>query len=785
MTAKSPATEATRDQQPGGSGTDRTGYADAVKHYEFGGWDGALPLPVGQKSPPPDGYTGKDAPDPTSAQQSRWARQHPNGNLALRLPADVFCLDVDAYGDKPGAVTLADLTAKLGPLPGTWRATSRLDDPVSGKYLFRVPVGLHWPGGLPGIDFIHRGHRYVMAWPSIHPNGELCRWFQPDGKLGREDPAEIPWADELPDLPEAWVAYLTGGEAQRAAEARGPVVPVDGLLTPGEPCRAVLKVLTDLDTASTAGGARHDAMLGAVLKLLRLAEQGHRGTAGVYAAVHADFVAAVVPDRTGGEAEAEAEWSRAETGAVAKVTGKPTAEADKRCCGTARGAGLNLPPEFWSALPALGTIRDAAHSRGRSPDAVLGSLLARLSAMCSHKLRFDAGQGTGSLNLFTAVVGKSGTGKSQGVAVARELVDVPSWLSGDSFRDGLPLGSGEGLAEAFMGTVAVATTEVYKSGARKGEPKSELQRRQVRHNVFMYVDEGQTLTATAGRSGATIGPTLRSAAVGELLGQANAREDTTRLIPGGSYSLGLVIGYQPGTAAELLADTDAGTPQRFLWVSSTDPGIPDERVEWPGPLTVNLTGSEQDAEFAPGQEHPREGIVSFDAAIRDELWAANLARNRGTDVDDNELNSHAALMRCKLAALLAVLDGRGEVTTDDWHLASLLWDTSCTVRDSLVTAGREAAQRAHEARDDAAVGRATRTAVAQSQAGAQVDRAARRLAGKVHSKGALTRGAARQELHSDKRYLYREALAQAVEVGWLTEDDEGKVGPGPSQPVAS
>jgi hypothetical protein len=760
-----------------------TGYGAAQAAYLAAGWADVLPLPAGQKSAPPSGFTGPTGRTPDTAQLATWRRERADGNLALHLPPGVLALDVDAYGDKPGGATLADLTARLGELPPTWRATSRLDDDVTGKYLFRVPEGLRWPGSLPGIDLIHTGVRYVMAWPSVHPNGGLCRWFAPSGELA--DAGAVPVPADLPELPEAWVARLTGGEAERPQDSRGPSMDVDALLTDGEPCPAVLKVAGTYDAVTAQGTARHDAMLSAVLRLVRLGDQGHAGTRQAYADLHAVFVETVAPDRDGGEREAEAEWQRAERGAVVRVTGDPTPAADRRCCGEPEtvAAPLNLPAEFWQARPALSHVRQAAHSRGRSPDAVLGSLLARLSAMCSHELRFDAGQGTGSLNLFTAVVGKSGTGKSSGVAVARELIDAPPWLFGDAFRDGLPLGSGEGLAESYMGAVAVETGEVKKSGPNKGEPKMEIKRRQVRHNVFVYVDEGQTLTAQAGRSGATIGPALRSAWVGELLGQANARDETTRLIPAGSYALGLVIGYQPGTAGELLADTDAGTPQRFLWLSSTDPGIPDQRVEWPGQLDVDLAEPSGDL-FASGRERPRTGVVTFADAIKDELWTANLARNRGTDGDDNELNSHVALMRCKVAALLALLDGRGEVTEDDWHLSALLWATSCAVRDSLVTAGREAAQREREARDDAAVSRATRTAVATAQASSTVERVARHLAVKVHAKGAQTHGYARKLLRSTDRYLFREAVEHAVGLGWLTEDD-GKVAPGSSRPVSA
>jgi hypothetical protein len=51
------------------------------------------------------------------------------------------------------------------------------------------------------------------------------------------------------------------------------------------------------------------------------------------------------------------------------------------------------------------------------------------------------------------------------------------------------------------------------------------------------------------------------------------RDPTKRLpIPAHSYRLGLILGVQPGRAAPLLGDADGGTPQRFLWLPTLDPG---------------------------------------------------------------------------------------------------------------------------------------------------------------------------------------------------------------------
>jgi hypothetical protein len=111
----------------------------------------------------------------------------------------------------------------------------------------------------------------------------------------------------------------------------------------------------------------------------------------------------------------------------------------------------NLHPEFWEQRRSLLHVRDAAHAACASPDLVLHAVLARLASMQHHETRVDTGLGEAVLNYSAVVVGPSGASKSTGVAVARDLLPAPERLNSDAYRDGIPLGSGEGLAELFMG----------------------------------------------------------------------------------------------------------------------------------------------------------------------------------------------------------------------------------------------------------------------------------------------------------------------------------------------
>jgi hypothetical protein len=568
-----------------------TPYRTGAPLYLQAGWTGVLPLPPRKKSPPPTGYTGWNGKDPTPKMIEMWMAENVGdyqaaSNIAIHMPGGVVGIDVDHYGGKTGGTTLAKLEEELVPLPPTHISTAR-NDGVSGIRWYRVEPGLRWPTG-PGkdIEFIHKGHQYAVVWPSVHPSGGRYIWV--DQHSGDESPP--PNDDQLAWMPDEWQLRFTGGllreeqpEYRAATEAeRGQC------LTEGEPCKATSNALAKYQDRVVAA-ARHDSMIKTVMALVRLGEQGHRGVVEALKTMHGQFTADVAPDRKDGSEQSE--FQRAVNGAIAKVTATPTPDDKKGCCGenSRQVQGLNLPEDFWTARPVLGHIRQAAHSRGRSADAVLYTTLARISAMVSPLRRFENCLGVGSLNLFVANIGKSGRGKSAAVARAKTLIHTPVSLNAERFRDSMGIGSGEGLAELFMGWEYV---EDYDRAPKKdGTYYKKRVKSKLRDSAFVYVDEGQTLSQQGKRQGNIVLPTIRSAWNGETLGQSNAQEETTRHVPAGSYSLGMVIGYQKDTAQELLGDTAPGSPQRFVFCSATDPAVPLEPPADPGRLDINLDGA--------------------------------------------------------------------------------------------------------------------------------------------------------------------------------------------------
>jgi hypothetical protein len=446
---------------------------------------------------------------------------------------------------------------------------------------------------------------------------------------------------------------------------------------------------------------------------------------------------------------------------------------------------FNLPEEFWGTRDLFKVIRQQARADGTGPDAVLGAVLARASAMMPHGMKFDSGK-IGTFNLFVNAVGPTGVGKTEAMRSAQRIMLPPRYLADpqsgladmERFRDGVALGSGEGLAEIYMGTIEKDTGEFHRTGPNKGDPKTKPVRAQIRHNAFFFLDEGEALTKMLERKGATVGQALRTAWTGATLGASNAQETTTRFIPDGTYSMGILIGWQPKTAMALIGDAAGGTPQRFLWLSTIDPEMPEDPDSRPEPFTPPLCDHEG---------RPATGVVEFPREIKRMLRAALRRRHvEGETVD--ELHSHEPLMRCKVAALLCVLDGRMLVSADDWRLAGMIWSASCAVRDRLVAFGRQQQAREMAARREQLVADAEATESARLRVTDRVVGSAKRIAHKVYKEDEsflkVKRWDYRRNFGSTDKPYFDDALAYAISQGWvLLEDDGGLIGPGTSRPV--
>lgn len=433
-----------------------------------------------------------------------------------------------------------------------------------------------------------------------------------------------------------------------------------------------------------------------------------------------------------------------------------------------------LPDEFWDSRPELHHIREAARSKRIPPDAVIHGTLVRLSALVPGTLKVDTGILTPvSLNYFAAIVGASGFGKSSSVDLAEAILPGVPGLE-DLWRR--PLGSGEGMSEAYMGNREEGTGEFYQSGPRQGEEKTRTVRAQITHNALFFLDEGESLAKLmAERSGATLGQQIRTAWTGGILGQSNGTTERTRIVR--DYAMGLLIGYQPETSYSLLDGVVQGTPQRFMWGRVADPSAPDDAPGWPGELDLDLAAMLAD----PAVDGP-DLKIGMTLTLKREIDQAHVDRLRGNTEGTDGFNSHRQATLIKISGLLALLAGRNVINEEDWELARIMWRVSCKIRDALLAArDRDEAKKAAD-RTERDVQRAVAVAKSTGTLDAKIEKMAKRLVEIIAEEGPNKIGYFNRKINTRNRPYIGDALELAIEEQWLTRDQDETIASGPKRP---
>ncbi|QII06960.1 AAA family ATPase [Rhodococcoides fascians A25f] len=360
-----------------------SGFGDTAHEYKSAGWN-VVPIPHGSKRITITGYTGNDGIDASGADIQAWIEGgHDGDNIGLRMPENVVGIDIDAYHD--GLTTLAALVENLGPLTSTPRTTARTDG--SGISFYRIPVGTLLPSGLgKGIDIVRRGHRYAVAPPSLHPEGNPYRWLDSEGTE-----VDSPAVGSLPMLPPSWVDHLDGLGAAPAAITAPDAGPVR--LTDGSADAEVARALADaLEAAQGESGSRHDTMLEHINRVVRLAERGHPGTTDALVQLRAAYVLAIGSDRS----DAATEFDRMVHGAQVKVGQTPSAE--------------HYTVAAVSAMDEM--IGDIRSDDAVNPVAPAGPRARRASEMVAARRKEWLAEGRIPKGQLTLLVGAEGIGKS-------------------------------------------------------------------------------------------------------------------------------------------------------------------------------------------------------------------------------------------------------------------------------------------------------------------------------------------------------------------------------------
>lgn len=764
-------------------------YRETAPLYLKAGWPGPLILPYKEKHPPPTGFTGHRAPYPNPDQIEAWRNEGAQHNIGLRLAGvdkdhEIIGIDVDHYTKggkkKLGGDQLKALEDRLEQLPHTWISSSRTDG-VSGIRYFRVPRGLNYRGQVDkDIECISKGYRFAVVWPSVHPEGNTYWWFPPSvapnekGRSAWRADDDLPRASELPLLPEAWLEHLknaTGVDHRIDTESEVEEIWAwcDETLhgdDDTEMCKTMADKLNKHIESIRNEATSHDKLVNAHYNIAKLAFEGHLGWVRAIDEVERVFVDELICRDKRGRDELVNEVWRSRVNAFRKIKAQSddrvklgSSRVDIRCdeSGMCERPATVDSEAFWTSSPQLSDLRQFAQARLVGPWAMLGATLARVVAAIPPHVVLPPTVGSyASLNLFVALVGRSGESKSASMLASSD------WLTVQPAFTPMKPGSGEGLAKCFA----------YKTKLPNGGGWSQVGKQ---WSVLAQLPEVDTLTATGSRGGATIMSSLREGWSGERLGQDYAGEDKQVVLAPHRYRLCLVVGVQPLRAAPLFDDADGGTPQRFVWFTAIDDDMPD--VEPPEPPKLDLGRWESNTKYFPlgidatrnGQLHKRIDPADFQIlgvpeSVTDEIKDTQRAIRKGK-VDP--LDGHRLLVQLKIAAALMALEGRKQaITENDWQRSATVMKMSDRTRNNVA---EELTQRKSEINASRGRFEGERADIAdQIKTSRAVERVSKNIVNHLmrdEFKGKAARHKIVQKIHNRDRDLFDEAEAVLCESG--------------------
>lgn len=312
-----------------------------------------------------------------------------------------------------------------------------------------------------------------------------------------------------------------------------------------------------------------------------------------------------------------------------------------------------LRPDVFSMRDDLAKLHQLARAKRAGPDAVLALTITHVLAATEPDVTTDIGVGgRGSLNFITALCGPSGAGKGLAETTVADNISIIDHDGKPVETPVLPFGSGEGMASA------------YRPRGLDPEADHALTR------VVFSASEIDKITALSSRTGSTLSSALREAWSGELLGASNATAENSNVVPRHTYRWAAVLGVQPKRAGALLGEANGGTPQRVLWAPVGDPGAPRFRPTDPGPLTITLPRLDGEVSMNVNSEI----TTGYDEIQHDRLLV-------GLDGDD--IDGHTRMVQLKVAAALALMDGRTVIGVDDWDIATAIMGRSSATRDEV------------------------------------------------------------------------------------------------------
>ncbi|ORB29508.1 hypothetical protein BST38_14835 [Mycolicibacterium parafortuitum] len=687
----------------------------------------------------------------------RWWTANPRYGIALhcgRSGAGVFDLDEDV-NDKPAGMAATLWTAlQTGAIQATRRLHCGKD--ARAHYMFACQSdNFGNSAGAFGRWGEFRGKNgVIIAAPTPHPDAET--------KDGEYRPRKT---GPLPPMPEVLRECL--------AEAGETADPLTGL-----------QLAAFLD-AHTGGGCGRDDCSHTVDGPLKHFHKGvedgasryetlvkvapwalSEAMAGCYSARDAVEALRTVYFDAFDESDGRARLAQ-RSGEFARVMRWGAAQADAKRAH--RNDSLPTTAElesFWTSRPELERLRQFARARSVGPWSMLGAVLARAIATIPPHVVLPPTVGSfASVNLFVALVARSGFGKNTSEAAAADFV-----VSETDVFVATP-GSGEGIPKQYA----------YKQKAEQMN---------LRNSVMFTVGEVDTFAALAGRSGSTLMPELRKAWMGERLGFGYANAEKAVAIMEHRYRMTMIVGVQPGRARALLDDKDGGTPQRFIWLPTTDPDAPEVPDAEPDPLCLpawpaatpdpadaiadRSIGDSVQLKFGDVDPYMLDvpadksafHVLALPPTVAEKVRQEQRAKLRGEVSTVHALDSHAMLARLKLAVALMWINGRTDkVSEEDWDLASVVMGVSTATRRDVQAALRSKSTAANQERGrQDAVREVAKAEVLAKAEDAAIGRVAERIRKSLRAKNDQPKAAMRRDFGRDKK-LFDPALERLIGVG--------------------
>ncbi|MDD2326420.1 MAG: hypothetical protein PHW63_10585, partial [Alphaproteobacteria bacterium] len=330
-----------------------------AQEYMEKGWTAPLPLPAGEKFPPPLKTTGNIPVLKPAEIEKLWNGVGDDFNLGLRVQVegdhDVISLDVDHYEEKQGRVFLTDMEHELGQLDLDTipRSTRRGVESPSAQFFFRVPRGVKWKASAcSDVDIVQLTHRYAAVYPS-EINGMRYTWYQGNDEI------EIPRVEDLPILPDRWVSYLKKGSVGKLTKSRkGTFVSrssqdnyreavnwlrtnISGWDSNENMSQSLKKVSDSEEFLANLDANGHDTMVSSVHGAIMLGVEGHLGLKAALYKIEKNFVNAVsIVKARRSEADAKNEFRQSVIGEVERLIGEIS---DGNVSVVEYGAELALP----------------------------------------------------------------------------------------------------------------------------------------------------------------------------------------------------------------------------------------------------------------------------------------------------------------------------------------------------------------------------------------------------------------------------------------------------------